>query len=362
MDRRLLLFVLPGCFQPYQDLPKLDFSEVSFDQPGLDTNSAVVRAFDLDTHTCPDGEPARIYAVYSEGAAENAPVAVVLHSGAFDYIVSYEDGEAPLDGQNYRTESRLERSWALAKVWETLGMLPSAIDAGEENTGALPVAMVNAGWVQLYPANCWGDLWHFDAALAPNDTDTEGFERDGLGLAMEAVRTITIPGYGGEIGIEIPVSIDASRLYLVGLGDGGRGVTEVLSHPDLDPASVTAVLLDSTPDLASAYVNDPVTWFDEIVGMEVIYGETFAEAPDAISTLALIEAGVVSFPVGLVWTPLDHTVPAGATAPLADAMITVGAPHLVVENQGAGHVFTNSDPALAEAMVAWLSDGVFPEE
>ena len=193
MDRRLLLLVLPGCFQPYQDLPDLDFSEMSFERPGLESDSAVVRAFDLDTHICPDGEPARIYAVYNEGAEESAPVAVVLHSGAFDFIVSYEDGEAPLEGRNYRTESRLERSWALAKVWETFGMLPTPIDAGEENAGTLPVAMLNAGWVQLYPANCWGDLWHFDAEVNPNDADTEGFERDGLGLAMEAVRPST-PG------------------------------------------------------------------------------------------------------------------------------------------------------------------------
>ena len=96
MDRRLLLLVLPGCFHPYQDMPALDFTEMVFDRPGLETSSAVVRAFDLETHTCPDGEPARVYALYSEEAAENAPVAVVLHSGAFDYIVSYEDGQEPL--------------------------------------------------------------------------------------------------------------------------------------------------------------------------------------------------------------------------------------------------------------------------
>ena len=362
MDRRLLLLVLPGCFQPYQDLPDLDFSEMSFERPGLESDSAVVRAFDLDTHICPDGEPARIYAVYNEGAEESAPVAVVLHSGAFDFIVSYEDGEAPLEGRNYRTESRLERSWALAKVWETFGMLPTPIDAGEENAGTLPVAMLNAGWVQLYPANCWGDLWHFDAEVNPNDADTEGFERDGLGLAMEAVRTITTPGYGGEIGIEVPVPVDTSRLFLVGLGDGGRGVTEILSHPDMDPSLVTSVLLDSTPDLASAYVDDPAVWYDEIIGLETIYGEGFREDPDAISVLSLIEAGAVTFPVGLVWTPLDHTIPPAATAPLASTMAAAGDPHIVVENQGAGHVFTNSDPVLAEAMVSWLSDGVFPSE
>ena len=38
MDRRLLFCLLPGCFQPYQDLPVLDFSEVSYDVPGLETS------------------------------------------------------------------------------------------------------------------------------------------------------------------------------------------------------------------------------------------------------------------------------------------------------------------------------------
>jgi hypothetical protein len=226
MDRRLFLLVLPGCFQPYQDLPKLDFAEMTFDRPGLESSSAVVRAFDLEAHTCPDGEPARIYAVYSEAAVQGdvqeAPVAVVLHSGAFDYIVSSEDGEDPIEGRHYRTESRLERPWALAKVWETLGMLPAPIDAGEDNAGTLAVSMVNAGWVQVYPANCWGDLWHFDLATNPNDSDTEGFERDGLGLAMSAVRVFTQPGYGDQIGVNIPAVVDTNQLYLVGLCVGRR--------------------------------------------------------------------------------------------------------------------------------------------
>ena len=71
MDRRLLL-VLPGCFQPYQDLPDLDFSEMSFERPGLESDSAVVRAFDLDTHICPDGEPARIYMSTTKAPRERA--------------------------------------------------------------------------------------------------------------------------------------------------------------------------------------------------------------------------------------------------------------------------------------------------
>jgi len=362
MDRRLLFLVLPGCFQPIQDLPKLDFTEMAYDRPGLESSSATVRAFDLDIHTCPDGEPARIYAVYAEGAAPDAPVALVLHSGAFDYIVSSEDGEDPLDGRHYRTESRLDRSWALAKVWETLGMLSTPVDPGEDNAGALAVSMVNAGWVQLYPANCWGDLWHFDQVDSPNDSASEGFERDGRGLALTAARVVTEPGFAGTVGIDIPVQIDPAQFYLVGLGDGGRGVADLLTHPELDGDTVAGVFVDSTPDLASAYVDDPATWYDEVVGMEVIYGEGFTESPDSLSLLHQLQQGTITAPVGLVWSPLDHTVPTAATAPLADALVTAGDPHLVVENQGAGHVFSNSDPTLSDAVVGWLTDGVFATE
>jgi len=359
MDRRLIFCILPGCFQPYQDLPVLDFSEMSFDRPGLEASSAVVRAFDLAEHTCPDGEPARLYAVYAEGAAPGAPVALILHSGAFDYIVSSEDGQPPLEGRHYRTESRLERPWALAKVWETLGMLPTPVEAGEDNRGSLAVAMVNDGWVQLYPANCWGDLWHHDLATNPNDSATEGFERDGLGLAMTAARIVTEPGFAGTIGVDIPVEIDPTQFFVVGLGDGGRGVAELLARPELAGTTVAGVFLDSSPDLASAYVDDPASWYDELVGMELLYGETFTADPDAISVHRLLTDGRLTAPVGLVWSPLDHAVPPASTAPLADALLTAGAPHLVVENQGAGHVFANSDDILAEAMVGWLTTGEF---
>ena len=362
MDRRLLFLVLPGCFQPIQDLPKLDFSEMAYDHPGLETSTAMVRTFDMADHICPDGEPARIYAVYSESAAADAPVAVVLHSGAFDFIVSYEDGQEPLEGRHYRNESRLERSWSLAKVWETLGLLSTSVDPGENNLGTLPVSMVNAGWVQLYPANCWGDLWHFDAVHAPNDADREGFARDGLGLALTATRVVTEPGFAGSVGIEIPVQIDPSQLYLVGLGDGGRGVAELIAHPELQDATIAGVLVDSVPDLASAYVNDPASWFDELEGMEVIYGESLYASPDAGSLLAQYEAGLINAPMGLIWSRLDNNVPLEATAPLARVLSDAGAPDIVVENQSAGHIFVNSDPVLSDAMVGWLVDGEFATE
>ena len=96
-------------------------------------------------------------------------------------------------------------------------MLPTPIDAVKKMP--TPPSMLNAGGCGL-PGNCWGDLWRFDAEVNPNDADTEGFERDSLGLAMEAVHTTPPPATVADR-IEVPVPVDTSRLFLVGLGDGG---------------------------------------------------------------------------------------------------------------------------------------------
>lgn len=352
--------VATGCFQPYEDLPKLDFSEMSFDADGVSSDTAVVQAFDLAEHTCPDGEPARLYAVYDVNTPPGAPVAVVLHSGAFDWILSFDEGEDSLDGRHYRIESRLERPWALAKVWETLGMLPTPVDAGEDNAGTLPVALLEAGFLQLYPANCWGDLWHADVEVQPNDVEAEGFERDGLGLAATTARIVTEPGFASTIGVNIPVEIDPAQLFIVGLGDGGRGVPDLLDHPVMQGASVAGIAVDSTPDLASAYVADPATWSTEISGMATIYGEGFAEDPDAGSLAQRLELEQLPAPIALVWSPLDHSVPQASVAPLASAVLAGANENLVVEVETPGHVHANSDALLAEGLAAWMTTGEFP--
>ncbi len=350
-------FFATGCFQPVDELADLDFSDMSYTAPGLASSTAVVRAFDIETHTCPDGEPARMYAVYAEGAADGGPVALVLHSGAFDFIVSHEDDQEPLEGRHYREESRLERPWALAKVWETIGMLPTSVEAGEDNLGTLTVSMVNQGWVQLYPANCWGDLWHVDQTVNPNDEFTDGFVRDGLGLAATTARMVTEPGFPGEFGVDISVNFDPEQFYIVGLGDGARGVPELLNHPALANAPVAGVLLDSAPDLLSGYYAEPTAWFTEIQGLESIYGPTLPEDPDAISVLRLLEQGRLPASVGYIWSAIDVAIPLSSTLDTALALASDSAPYVVIENRGAGHVFINSDPTLADAMVSWMTTG-----
>ena len=93
--------------------------------------------------------------------------------------------------------------------------------------------------------------------------------------------------------------------------------------------------------------------------LELLYGEAFTEDPDATSVYRHIQEGRITFPVGFVWSPLDHNVPPASTTPLAELIIAAGSPHIVIENQGGGHVFTNSDDVLAKAMVGWLSTGEF---
>ena len=57
------------------------------------------------------------------------------------------------------------------------------IDPSENNTGALATALLDANVVQLYPANCWGDLWHNQADETDNNYDLESFNRSGRTFA-----------------------------------------------------------------------------------------------------------------------------------------------------------------------------------
>lgn len=357
----LLAGVLPAtaCFKPYEDLSKLDFTEQRLTNPLLTGDGVVVRAYDIAELSCPDGEPARMYAVFDPDLVGPAPAALVLHAGAFDYLIEPgADGADLLDGVHFRAESRLERPWALAKVWETLGQSTSPVDPAEASVGALPAALANAGVVQILPANCWGDLWHNSQDDQPNDFGAEAFHRDGLALAQLAYDALRDPTFAGELGVEIPVQIDPAGLHLVGLGDGGRGVVDLLSRPDNDPTALASVLVDSHPDLLSAYTADPVTWEDELVGLELIYGESLMASPDGLSLLALLDAGQAPARVGFVGSSLDTGTPLAAMAPTWAAVAAAGG--LAWDTGAVATVHTNRDLATAEAAVAWMATGALP--
>ncbi len=348
-----LLLAATGCIKPPGDLTALDFSEVPFENAYLNVDDAVVSAFDTDL-TCPDGQPARVFAVYRANTDAASPIAIVLHSGAFDYVVE-PDVSGYLNGRHYQGTSRLSQEWSVGKVAETLGMPGVDVDPSEENLGTLAAALTDADFVQLYPANCWGDLWHNEQGYQDGPAALEGFNRNGRTFAYWMIKAIFEPNFRGEQGIDLSGAgaIDANQISIIGLGDGGRGVAELLAHPEVPlPA---AALVDSPPDLLSAYYADPALWEDEITGITRIFGEENVEAIDDWS-LAALPIGELPPRVGFVWSDVDPRQPREATAPTAALMESV--PGAWVENtHKPTHASLNSDPELAAAAVRYLLTG-----
>ena len=354
----LLLLAAVGCIKPPGDLTALDFSEVPFENAYLTVDDAVVSAFDTDL-TCPDGQPARVFAVYRTGTDANAPIAIVLHSGAFDYVTD-PDVTGYLDGTHYQGTSRLSREWSIGKVAETLGMPGVDVDPSEENLGALPAALTEADFVQLYPGNCWGDLWHNEEGYQDGPASVEGFDRNGRTFAYWMVKAIFEPNFRGEQGIDLSGAgaIDANQIFYIGLGDGGRGVAELLSHPDVPKPA--GLLVDSSPDLLSPYFDDPVLWADEITGITRIFGEDNIANIDAWS-LAATPAASLPDRVGFVWSDVDPRQPLATAAATAE-VLTAQPGAWVANTHEPTHVNLNRDPALAAAAVEYLLTGVVPSD
>lgn len=353
----VLLPMLFACFKPVADLPPLNFDQVPYSNDFLEVSDARVSVFDTSL-TCPDGEAARVFALWREGLEVDAPVAILLHGGAFDYVLSPATGDGR-PARTYRADSRLTRAWSVTKVWETLGLNTlDPVDPQEANLGALPAALTDAGFVTVVPANCWGDLWHNEAGVVDNDAEAEGFARDGRAAANNALRMITDPDFALEQGFQVPVSVDTGQIHLIGIGDGGRGVAELLLREPA--AAVAGALVDSPPDLLSAWLSDPVTFGDEAAGLLPIFGEEALLRVDDFSLRAAADGGRLPPRVGLVWSSADPQVPAAAIAPTAATLAAAGA--WVDDRADAAHTALNSDITLARAAALYLLDGTRPSD
>lgn len=407
--------LLPACFKPYQELSVLDFTDVPFDNGLVQSADAVIRTYET-TLPCPDGNGARFYVVYRTGITEAAPVALVFHSGAFDYELdpTAADGST-LDGVTWRGESRLSRDWADKMIWATLGMFPDPVSQSEQHLGALPAALADAGVVQLFPGNCWGDLWHNESGYQDSDFALETFSRDGRTFAWWMVRMLTEEGFAANVGAELPFT-PGDDLFLVGLGDGGRGALELLVHPGM-PA-VEAVLVDSSPDRMSAYLDPTLELEEEVAGIErlwpdpldrdeiddwSLYGLVQAQGAPAIPGLGdtgapprdtgewggfddtgrppldsgtqdsgsppsldtgvprtggIEDLGSFALPtrLALVWSQADPQQPRATTEATA-GLLAERESAWVVDTQAPGHVFSNADPAAAATLVEYLLYG-----
>jgi len=338
--------LLAGCFNLPNDASEINTTIMPFDNEHVTEDGVVIERMKTDL-LCPDGELSSFHVVYKQDTITPAPVAVVMHSGAFDYVMEPGSG-GPLSGPHYHADSRLTADFAVKKVWETLGLQIDDLDPVENNLGTLPAALANRGFVQIIPGNCWGDLWHNEEGVQYNDLTRDGFDRNGRTFAWWMLRLASDPSFAATRGIEIPVPIDPAQLYLFGLGDGGRGVLELLNHEGAP--EVTGALVDSTPDNLAAFTSQPDIFEEEIEGFSRIFGE---EAMETIEAFSWTEA--LRFPERMVylWSTGDPNLPSAAAEPAAEALKRVEGVN-VMSLSTQDHVLTNSDIALANEVLDYL--------
>lgn len=390
----VLLSSLLACVKPYEEQPVLDFTEVPFANGLVNTTSARIRTYETSL-PCPDGQGARFYVVYRDDQETPGPVALVFHSGAFDYVQEPAAApEDPLYQVTWRSDSRLSRDWTDRMVWETLGMYPGTVDPAELHLGALPAALADAGVTQILPGNCWGDLWHNEAGVQDNAFATENLSRNGRTFAWWMVRMLIEDGFAATQGVELPVAM-GQDLYLVGLGDGGRGAVELLTHPGMP--EVEGVLVDSSPDVLSPYLDPRQELEDQAKGLARLWPEPedLAEIDDwslqalaraqsvpamfgggdsgardggatdtgSSDTAALEEGGIpdlASFQLpprlALVWSQADPQLPLSATQSSA-AELEAREGTWVIDTRIRGHVFSNQDIEASRFLVDYLLNG-----
>jgi hypothetical protein len=342
-----MVLILLACFTP--SIPSSDVDVITFDNGLNEAPNAVLQPILIEGLLCPDNEPATMFAVYRTTLTDPAPIVVVFHSGAFDYVLNPDPAD-PLVGAHFQKENRLTADWARSKVFETVGLLDSpGKEPGEENTGALAAALVDNNAFAIYPANCWGDLWHNEFGYYRNQDD-EGFERNGRYLAWAAAglasRDATEAAqFKSKLGLnDLPIPLDTTKLYLIGLGDGGRAVTELAWRAGNMPG-VTATIVDSIPDRMDWYTANGSSNADIVTGLERIYTTNINAVGNwSLDNYIGIKGfnGVIQNSLELYYSSDDPTIPNGTLTGLV-AQATTHPEMTVVDTGQAEHVHINRD-------------------
>lgn len=355
-----LPLLAPGCFSP--EPPAFDVTTLRFENDYTESDDIVIQPYAYDGLICPDGQAATFYTVYREGLTEAAPVVLFFPSGAFDYVIE-PNPDDPLRGDHYREDTRLGGDWANQKIFETLGLLPG--DGSEENLGTLPAALADAGAFTLYPANCWGDLWHNESGYLLNDP-AEGFTRNGRYLAwvMSAIASpdaATAVFWQGELGLDdLPIQLDFSSIALVGLGDGGRAIPELFRRSQTvntpSPSSaalppIKGVIVDSTIDNLYPLAAQPNAYPEIYAGLSRIYYNALANDIGAYSLFRWYPEHGLTYPVQVAWSSSDPQVPDESLSNLI-ALENTYPGFLTAKDYGEPrHVFLNSDITAARTAV-----------
>ncbi|MBN1334824.1 MAG: hypothetical protein JXB39_02575 [Deltaproteobacteria bacterium] len=362
----LLPLLLAGCWK--LDDASFDTSVVPFDNPFVDSQTAVVTAFTPQPALpCPDGQPATFFVVHDDQWTTAVPVAIVFHSGAFDYVLN-PSWEAPLEGTHYAGENRLDATWARERIFQLLGLWEGTPDPGEVHEGTLAAALVDGGIAALYPGNCWGDLWHNYSTRTDKDNDvsTDQFYRNGLAFGSWMFRILVDTEFTTEHGLTMPFTADASQVALLGIGDGGRVIPDLLPLLRAEDWSsglpVPAVLMDSTPDDLSWYVDNRTVEGAYYDGLSRIFTEEGDLEDMAAYSFAryLSSGGPGRWPrrVLVVSSVADPQLPAETLSALKGWISRQDNPDVYASWDGGGtaHVFTNRDLGVSQD----VRDFLFP--
>jgi len=281
----LLLPFAAGCFTP--EAPTFDVTELAYATEYTQSEGIVLRPFRYDGLLCPDGEGATAYAVYRTDIPTPMPYVVYFHGGSFDYVLDPVP-EDPLFGPHYADDARLTAEWANRRVFQTLGLLEP--DPTEVSLGTLPAALAEAGAFTVYPANCWGDLWHNEFGYERN-AEEEYLLRNGRALAWATVALAspdadTATRWSTAFGFDdLPVDVDFSSVSLVGVSEGGRAPMEIIRRSQrvasIPGASATlptidGMLIDSTPDNYYPIVSDYTRFQGLNDGIRRIYPDDYS--------------------------------------------------------------------------------------
>jgi hypothetical protein len=340
------VLLLPGCFTE-QPAGEYDLNLSPFANSYVGRDTATMEIVVLPGYTCPDGSSPRVYYVEPVGVVGPRPLGVVIPGGNFDYV------EENIREDHYAGENRLAASWGNREAERILGLVES--DVNQDIDGAWTAAFLQAGFSVIVPSNCWGDLWH---GTGDGDWSGEGFLRQGGYFLDDAINST-----------QRREDIEATHTVVVGLSEGGRGVTELaLGLAGSSRVPSAAVAVDSSPDWLAGVLLAPAANADRIDGYERIYEAELTddgdnqirqdELRDALerdSLATVVEAGWRT-PIIYSWSSDDDTVDSAWSEPAALAISTLYDPaDQIVQNWGLReHAPSNRDLSVATTQVDWL--------